>query len=124
MIDIIEKVVLGEHPQKIHIKGANVKNPVLLFLHGGPGIPNRSGVIDKHADLCDDFIVVAWDQRGTGGSYKGVDKSTLTVDRLVEDARELVEFLCKRFDKKKVFICGGSFGTELGTFLAYRYPER
>ncbi|MDR2091000.1 MAG: alpha/beta hydrolase [Clostridiales bacterium] len=124
MIDVIKKVTLGGFPQKIHIKGNDEKNPVILFLHGGPGITNRAGVMQKHAGLRRDFTLVAWDQRGTCGSYKGVDVSTLTLDRLVEDAKELVEYLCKELKKEKIFIVGGSFGTELGTFLAYRYPEK
>ncbi|GHV18012.1 alpha/beta hydrolase [Spirochaetia bacterium] len=123
MINTITKVPLGGFPQKIHVLGTRPENPLLLFLHGGPGITNRHSVIKKQADLCDAFTIVAWDQRGNGGSYRGLDPKTLTVDRLVEDARELVEYLCAAYHKQKLFICGGSWGTELGTLLAYRYPE-
>lgn len=122
-IDAIEKVELGGLLQKIHIRSTSADNPILLFLHGGPGISNRHSVMSDCSDLCDDFTIVAWDQRGTGGSYKGCDPATLTVERLVEDARELCEYLCKKLGKEKVFLLGGSWGTELGTFLAYRYPE-
>ena len=121
-IDSIERVVLGDLPQKIHCKGTKKENPVLLHLHGGPGISNRHSVMTRDLDLIDDFTLVAWDQRGTGGSYRGCGAETLTVDRLVEDARELVEYLCRRFGKEKIFILGGSWGTQLGTELAYRYP--
>jgi pimeloyl-ACP methyl ester carboxylesterase len=123
MINIIKKIPLGGFPQKIHVLGTRPENPILLFLHGGPGITNRHSVIKNHTDLLDAFTLAAWDQRGTGGSYKGIDPKTLTVDRLVEDARELVEYLCREYRKQKVFILGGSWGTELGTMLAYRYPE-
>lgn len=122
-IDICKKVELNGLKQKIHIRGTNVANPVLLFLHGGPGVSNRHTVMSKHVDLCDDFTIVAWDQRGTGGSYKGALGTNMTLDQLVDDANALVEYLCKTLNKKKVFILGGSWGTELGTFLAYRYPE-
>ncbi len=124
MIDIKQYVTLGNLSQKIHIKGNDDSAPVLLFLHGGPGVCNRHTVMTDHKDLCDKFIVVAWDQRGSGGSYKGAEVNTLTVDRLVEDAKELVDFLCKKFNRKKIFIIGGSWGSELGTYLAYRYPEK
>lgn len=123
MIDRKEMVVLGGLPQKIHIKSSAAANPVLLFLHGGPGVCNRHTVMTTHKDLADVFTVVAWDQRGSGGSYKGCKKETLTVDRMVDDAHELVLWLCKEFSKDKVFIIGGSWGSELGTFLACRYPE-
>jgi pimeloyl-ACP methyl ester carboxylesterase len=42
---------------------------------------------------------------------------------LVEDARELVEWLCERYGTEKLFVQGGSWGTQLGTLLVYRYPE-
>ena len=97
--------------------------PVLLFLHGGPGVCNRHTIFADHGDLMDTFTVATWDQRGSGGSYKGVDVSTLTVDRLVEDANELVLWLCERFKKDKIFVIGGSWGSELGTYLSKRHPE-
>jgi pimeloyl-ACP methyl ester carboxylesterase len=123
-IDFTTKVALGGFPQKIHCIGASGENPVLLSLHGGPGVPDRSGVVNRRRDLCDDFTLVAWDQRGTGGSYKGVDPATLTVQRLVEDARELAEYLCQTFGKEKIFLLCGSWGSQLGTLLAAQYPER
>ncbi len=124
MIDRKQKVALGGLPQKIHIKTDDPARPVLLFLHGGPGVCNRHTVLRDHADLLDAFTLVAWDQRGSGGSYWGAKRETLTVDRLVEDARELVEWLCGEFGKEKIFIIGGSWGSELGTLLSFRYPER
>ncbi|MEG1558137.1 MAG: alpha/beta hydrolase [Oscillospiraceae bacterium] len=123
MIDKKLMVELGGLPQKIHIKGVDEKNPVLLFLHGGPGVCNRHTVMTTHVDLTETFTVVGWDQRGSGGSYKGAKVETLTIDRLVDDAHELVLWLCKEFKKDKIFIIGGSWGSELGTWLAYRYPE-
>lgn len=124
MIDEKRMVTLGNLPQKIHIKGEDEANPVLLFLHGGPGVCNRHTVMTDHADLAKAFTIVAWDQRGSGGSYYGATRETLTVDQLVEDANELVSWLCERFHKNKIFIIGGSWGSELGTYLAHRHPER
>ena len=48
MIDRKCKVTLGGLPQKIHVKGDETK-PVLLFLHGGPGVCNRHTVMTVHA---------------------------------------------------------------------------
>ena len=123
MTEIKEKIILGDFPQKIHIKTDNETKPVLLFLHGGPGVCNRHTVFADHSDLLDTFTVATWDQRGSGGSYKGVDASTLTIDRLTEDANELVLWLCRRFNKDKIFVIGGSWGSELGTYLTGKHPE-
>ncbi len=124
MIDYKRKVVLGGLPQKIHVKTLDAAKPVLLFLHGGPGVCNRHGIMTAHADLTDSFTLVGWDQRGSGGSYKGAKAEDLTIDRLVEDAFELVQWLCREFHKDKIFIIGGSWGSELGTWLAFRHPDQ
>ncbi|MGH4137093.1 alpha/beta fold hydrolase [Clostridium sp.] len=65
-IAILERVIIGGINQCICIRGKNIRNPILLFLHGGPGdamLPVMTGI---NKDLEDDFIVVNWDQRGTG----------------------------------------------------------
>lgn len=123
-IDVKKKVLINGLMQKIHVIGTSQSNPILLFLHGGPGVCGRHNVIGRDCDLTDDFTLVAWDQRGTGGSYKGATAESMTLDNVIEDARQLVEYLCAEFGKKKIFIIGGSWGSELGTFLAYRHPEQ
>ena len=122
-IDEVRKISIGGVGQKIHIRGEKRTNPVLLFLHGGPGISNRDSVVNREKDLCDVFTIVAWDQRGTGGSYWGVKKETLNLEQLISDAAELVEYLCAALEKERLFVWGGSWGTELGTYLCFRYPE-
>ena len=79
-IDRKEQVLLGDLKQTIHIWGTRRRNPVLLILHGGPGVPNRHGIAKRHLDLTDAFTVVAWDQRGIGGSYLGCNPESLTLD--------------------------------------------
>ena len=53
MIDIKKKILLGEFPQKIHIRTEDRNNPILLFLHGGPGVCNRDVIFTEHLDLLD-----------------------------------------------------------------------
>lgn len=65
IIDRKERVTLGGLKQTIHIWSADQRHPVLLFLHGGPGVPNRHGIAKRHLDLTDSFTVAAWDQRKT-----------------------------------------------------------
>ncbi|MBO7252724.1 MAG: alpha/beta hydrolase [Oscillospiraceae bacterium] len=123
-IDRKEQVLLGGLKQTIHIWGSKPENPVLLFLHGGPGVPNRHGMAKNHMDLTDDFTIVAWDQRGTGGSYFGCDPASLTLDQLVSDCAQLIDYLCDTLNKKKLFLLGGSWGTELGTIVCQKHPEK
>ena len=124
MIDIKKKINLNGLDQTIHIKGNNKDNPVLLFLHGGPGVTNRHSAMQTNDDLLDDFTLVAWDQRGTAGSYKGAKAEDLTINQMIEDANALVNYLCEEFHKEKIFVIGGSWGSLLGTWLLYKYPEK
>ena len=123
-IDRKERITLGGMQQTIHIWGTKNENPVVLFLHGGPGVPNRHGMARAHMDLLDDFTIVAWDQRGTGGSYFGCDPATLTLDQLISDCAELLDYLRQTLNKDKIFLLGASWGTELGTFVCHRYPDK
>ncbi|MBR4928446.1 MAG: alpha/beta hydrolase [Oscillospiraceae bacterium] len=124
MTDVKEKILLGGVKQRIHYVTDDPAKPVLLFLHGGPGVCNRHDIMTKHRDLLDTFTIVTWDQRGTGGSYYNIPEETLTVDRVTEDAAELVDWLCRKFNKDKIFVIGGSWGSELGVWLITKHPEK
>ena len=122
-IDKATKLKIGGVMQKIHIVSRDAANPVILFVHGGPGGINRHDVLHNHLDLLDRFTLVGWDQRGVGGSYTGVDMETVRKDVIVEDAAELTERLCEMLGKDKIFILGLSWGSCVGTLLAARHPE-
>ena len=120
MIDKKQKIKLNSVEQKIHIRGTADK-PVILFVHGGPGLCNRHEIMVQD-DLAKNFILVAWDQRGTGGSYIA-DQSHLTNDKLVEDTHELILWLIKEFKQKKIIVAGISWGSVLTSLLADRHPD-
>ena len=122
-IDEIKRVSLNGLRQKIHILGRWAAAPVLLFLHGGPGITNRHSIIHNHRELAEHFIIVAWDQRGTGGSYFGAKPAAMTVGTFLKDLHELALYLVSTLDKQKIYIIGGSWGTELGILMAREHPE-
>ncbi len=122
-VNIKKKIPVNGVMQKIHAVSSDPSHPVLLFLHGGPGVVNRHSILSDHRDLLDAFTIATWDQRGSGGSFYGVKEDTLTIGQLVEDAKTVVEFLCKEFDKEKIFVIGGSWGSLLGIRLASAYPE-
>jgi pimeloyl-ACP methyl ester carboxylesterase len=97
--------------------------PLLVVLHGGPGVPNRHGFFALHALLTTAFLVVTYDQRGAGGSYFHTPKDSLRLEVYLQDLHELVAYLKERFAQKKVYLLGGSWGTELGTLYAFYFPE-
>jgi pimeloyl-ACP methyl ester carboxylesterase len=52
--------------QGMFIKSRDVNHPVLLFLHGGPGMPEYFLTQRYPTSLEEDFTVVWWDRRGAG----------------------------------------------------------
>jgi pimeloyl-ACP methyl ester carboxylesterase len=122
-IAVLEKVKLGGTEEWITIRGKDTRNPVLLFLAGGPG--GSLLVIQQRAlpELEDRFVVVNWDQPGAGKSFGAIDHSKLTPDRYITDAHELVLNLRQRFGKEKVYLTGQSWGSALGIMVVQRYPE-
>jgi pimeloyl-ACP methyl ester carboxylesterase len=128
-IDETGFVRIGGIEQWIAIQGSDVRNPVLLYLHGGPG-EAQSPFLKQFVPWQKDFTVVNWDQRGSGRTYgrngastPGMSTPELALDRLCEDARELAEHLCKRLSKKKLVLVGQSWGAELGLHVVKRWPD-
>jgi pimeloyl-ACP methyl ester carboxylesterase len=123
-IAVLEKVNLGGSEQWITIRGKNINNPVLLYLGiGGPGAGGFPASALTLAPLEDHFVVVNWDQPGTGKSYHALPIARLTVERFISDARALTQLLRARFHQDKIYVLGLSWGTILGTKLVQRYPD-
>jgi len=104
------------------IKGKDVKNPVLLYLHGG--MPLYFLTQKYPTGLEDDFTVVWWDQRGSGLSYSaGIKPETITLEQMISDTKEVTNYLRKRFGKEKIYLMGHSGGSFIGIKVAERAPE-
>ncbi len=123
-IATLEKVTLGGHDQWIMIRGVSASNPVLLYLSGGPGQSDLAFSRVLFEDLTRDFVVVGWDQRGTGKSYPSLEPtSTLTPEQAIADTIELVNLLRERFDQEKIYLLGESWGTLLGVLAVQQQPD-
>jgi pimeloyl-ACP methyl ester carboxylesterase len=104
------------------IRGANIKNPVLLYLHGG--MPEYFLSQKYPSGLENIFTVVFWEQRGSGISYaSSIPRETMTLDQMVSDTREMTNYLRVRFGCKKIYLMGHSGGTFIGMHAAARAPE-
>jgi pimeloyl-ACP methyl ester carboxylesterase len=123
-IAVMEKVKLGGVDQWLIIRGEDVNKPVLLFLSGGPGASEAARVLRFNQELEKHFVVVIWEQRGCGKSYPSLNpKSALTVDQYTSDVIELSEILRARFDEKKIYLVGHSWGTIIGTRAVQQRPD-
>ncbi|NLE81891.1 MAG: alpha/beta hydrolase [Rhodococcus sp.] len=133
-LDADGKPLPGSISEKIHvpingveqgmvIKGKNVANPVLLYLHGG--MPDYFLTRDYPTGLDEYFTVVWWDQRGSGLSFSAdIPTETMTPDQLVSDTIAVTDYLRKRFGRDKIYLMGHSGGTFIGIQTAARAPER
>ena len=120
----LTRVEIGGHELAMMIRGNSSDSPVLLFLAGGPG-GSELGAMRRHLEVLErDFLVVTWDQRGTGKSYDQLDPtSTLTLDSAVSDTVEVTNYLRDRFGKEKIYLVGQSWGTILGVLAVQQRPE-
>jgi pimeloyl-ACP methyl ester carboxylesterase len=115
-------VKLGGIKQWITIRGENRANPVLLFVHGGPG-DAQSGLQSIYAVYEKDFTVVQWDQRGAGKTYAINPNSPPEPERVELDGIELAKYLCRYLGKKKILVLGHSWGSYLGVGMVQRRPD-
>ncbi len=123
-IDMLGNLLLGGEEQWVLIRGEKQTNPVILYLHGGPGSFVIPRARDFGLELEKDFVVVYWDQRGSGKSYRtGLPAESMNIDQFIADTKELAEVLKRRFRVPKIYLVGNSWGAALGMMTAARYPE-
>ncbi len=121
----LSTIKLGGINQTIMIRGVDKNKPIMLFLHGGPGYSFISYARKYQSKLEKNFVVVNWDQRGSGKSYSpNMNREKMTQEQLEKDTQELIEYLCDRFNKDKIFIVGHSWGTVLGIEAIKKSPNK
>ena len=124
-IDRLEPAQLGESTQWIRIRATDARNPLLLLVQMGPGLPmiNEVPAFGRALALEDDFTVVYWDQRGCGRSLRSADATReVSLPAMVGDAGQLLALLCDRFGGPAV-VAGFSMGATIAALATARRPD-
>lgn len=118
------RVEINGVDQGMFIECREATRPVLLFVHGGPGMPEYWLTQRYPTGLDRHFTVVWWEQRGAGLSYASdIPSDTMSVEQLISDLVEVTRHLQDRFDHRPIHLLGHSWGSFLGIQAAARHPE-
>ncbi|MCL2855368.1 MAG: alpha/beta hydrolase [Defluviitaleaceae bacterium] len=97
---------------------------VVIFLHGGPGSSAMFQIhnLSRHLDFCN---MVYYEQRGTGRTLvkNNTQPHDLTMDTLLDDLKETICYVKKKYHTDRVVLLGQSWGSILGKQYVLRYPE-
>ena len=97
----------------------NPANPMVVFLHGGPGADYRNGLNVKNL-VNNNYYVVFYDQRGSGLS-KRHPKDSYTIQLILDDLTAVIQHY-RSSPSQKVFLFGHSWGAMLTAAYINKYP--
>lgn len=119
-----KKLMINGALQYIYLLSENKNLPLLVYIHGGPGDTALPLILHYQSELAHYYSLVVWDQRGAGKSYYEFGQyEKVDLDEYVEDLHEIVEYVLKRFNQKKVYLWAHDIGTIIGLKFIQRYPQ-
>lgn len=123
-IDTLLTPEIGRIKQAIEIKTDNTNKPILLFLSGGPGSSMMKNADSFTHILKNKFTIVQWDQRDAGKTLELNPSSVQpSVELMGKDTYEVINFLLKTLNQKKLYLLGSSWGNALGFYIVRNHPE-
>jgi pimeloyl-ACP methyl ester carboxylesterase len=118
------KFHIGKLDQWVIVRSHDRKNPILLFIPGGPGFSEIPNSHKKFTLLEKYFTLVIWDPRGCGKSfYPNIPKESMNIKQFVSDCIELSEKLKEHFGQQKIFLMGHSWGSVISTYTIKQRPD-
>lgn len=123
-IDEAKFIRVNGAEQWITIRGDDIGNPVILFLHGGPSEAN-SPFVEFYTPFEKDFVFVQWDQPGAGKSYirAGRHQPKLTIQSMAADGIAVAEYVKTELRKPKIILIGQDWGGVLGVRMIEQRPD-
>lgn len=116
---------VGGVPHDVLVRGRSRRAPMALVLHGGPGVSETALFRHYLAAMEDHFVMVYWDQPGTGRSYSDAAlRRGLDIETILRDLDELVDRLRAIHRQEKVVLIGHSWGSALALLYAARHSEK
>lgn len=101
----------------------NPDKPIIITLHGGPGAFNVDHEFFRNV-FEDDYLMVYFDQRGSGKSDEWKDKTMLTTDQFVKDLDHVVDYIKNKYPNKKINLLGTSWGGMYGFLYLIKHQEK
>jgi proline iminopeptidase len=124
-VAMMTDAVIGGVEQRLWFRGVDAVNPAVILLHGGPGTSEAALFRHFNSDLEHHFLMVYWEQRGAGRSYRAsIPPQSMTIDQFVRDLDDVVELVRARFHKTRVVLLGHSWGSAIGLVYAARHPGK
>ncbi len=121
------RVTINGVDHGMFIRGRDATKPVLLFVHGGAGMPAyflaqrfpaTLAILEEH------FVVCWWDRRGAGLSYsRSLPPQTLTTAQMISDLLAVTDYLRDRFAQQKLYLMALSGGTFFALQAIDRSPQ-
>ena len=112
-----------EHFTVVYEAEEKEAKPVLLYVHGGPGLSESLFAWNYRLYTGNDLNLVFYDMRGAGRTFAKNPDLVPTEEEIEADLEAMVAYVTERFGKKPVLLAR-NYGTIPAIRLARKHPEK